>query len=190
MVSVALAAPDVAAPAQTSAPAIVIVDDERVCLEASAAASQLLGMPVEEITGSRLDALLAPGMRERLRHFWRAFADGGGSAGPLRALRGHDLEISVTRDVMPGRHLVMLAEAGSPANPGGSRRRPRAPSAREREVLALLAAGATDNQIAARLGVSPATVQTHVRNAKAKLGARTRAQAVARAIALDLIDSA
>ena len=38
------------------------------------------------------------------------------------------------------------------------------------------------------LALSPATVQTHVRNAKAKLGARTRAQAVALALQRGLID--
>ena len=63
----------------------------------------------------------------------------------------------------------------------------RDPSLREREVLALLASGATDREIAAMLELSPATVQTHVRNAKAKLGARTRAQAVALALQRDLI---
>jgi DNA-binding CsgD family transcriptional regulator len=38
------------------------------------------------------------------------------------------------------------------------------------------------------LALSPATVQTHVRNAKAKLGARTRAQAVALSLQRGLID--
>jgi DNA-binding CsgD family transcriptional regulator len=61
------------------------------------------------------------------------------------------------------------------------------PTAREREVLQLLAGGRTDGQIAQLLELSPATVQTHVRNAKAKLGARTRAQAVAIALQRDLI---
>ena len=64
---------------------------------------------------------------------------------------------------------------------------PRRPSAREREVLALLATGATDGELADRLGLSPATVQTHVRNAKTKLGARNRTQAVALAVAQGLI---
>jgi DNA-binding CsgD family transcriptional regulator len=64
---------------------------------------------------------------------------------------------------------------------------PRRPTAREREVLALLATGATDSEIADLLGLSSATVQTHVRNAKTKLGARTRAQAVALAVAQGLI---
>ena len=66
-------------------------------------------------------------------------------------------------------------------------RAPRRPTAREREVLALLATGATDTEIADLLGLSPATVQTHVRNAKTKLRARTRSQAVALAVAQGLI---
>ncbi len=52
----------------------------------------------------------------------------------------------------------------------------------------MLAGGDTDVQIAGKLELSPATVQTHVRNAKAKLGARTRAQAVAMALRDGLID--
>ena len=63
----------------------------------------------------------------------------------------------------------------------------RRPTTREREVLALLATGATDVEIADILQLSPATVQTHVRNAKTRLGARTRAQAVALAIAQGII---
>ena len=63
----------------------------------------------------------------------------------------------------------------------------RRPTTREREILALLATGSTDAEIAGLLGLSPATVQTHVRNAKTKLGARTRAQAVALAIAQGII---
>ena len=57
-------------------------------------------------------------------------------------------------------------------------------------MLALLAGGRTDGQIAELLELSPATVQTHVRNAKAKLGARTRAQAVAIAFQRGLIEGA
>ena len=63
----------------------------------------------------------------------------------------------------------------------------RQPTSREREILALVATGATDNEIADVLALSPATVQTHVRNAKTKLGARTRAQAVALAITHGMI---
>jgi len=54
---------------------------------------------------------------------------------------------------------------------------------REREVMRRVAAGMTDRLVAERLGLRVSTVRTHVEHARAKLGARTRAHAVARAIA-------
>jgi DNA-binding CsgD family transcriptional regulator len=52
-------------------------------------------------------------------------------------------------------------------------------SGRELEVLALLADGLSNPEIARRLFVSLETVKHHVRAILAKLGARTRAHAVA-----------
>jgi len=52
-------------------------------------------------------------------------------------------------------------------------------SARELEILELLADGLNGQMIAEQLFLSPETVRTHVRNATSKLGARTRVQAVA-----------
>jgi DNA-binding NarL/FixJ family response regulator len=49
---------------------------------------------------------------------------------------------------------------------------------REREVVALAAEGLTNEEIAQRLVVSPATSKTHVSRAMIKLGARDRAQLV------------
>jgi DNA-binding NarL/FixJ family response regulator len=51
-------------------------------------------------------------------------------------------------------------------------------SAREREVLALMAEGLANKQIAPRLGISEHTVKAHVAAVFAKLGAGTRAEAV------------
>ena len=49
---------------------------------------------------------------------------------------------------------------------------------REREVMALVGEGLSNEEIARRLYVSPATAKTHVSRAMAKLGARDRAQLV------------
>jgi DNA-binding NarL/FixJ family response regulator len=49
---------------------------------------------------------------------------------------------------------------------------------REREVTTLVAAGLSNDEIAARLFISPATAKTHVNRAMSKLGARDRAQLV------------
>jgi DNA-binding NarL/FixJ family response regulator len=49
---------------------------------------------------------------------------------------------------------------------------------REREVMALVGAGLSNEEIAGRLVVSPATARTHVSRAMVKLGARDRAQLV------------
>jgi DNA-binding NarL/FixJ family response regulator len=60
-------------------------------------------------------------------------------------------------------------------------RRPASPepalTAREREVLSLVAAGHTNQQIATRLGVTERTARTHVSNILTKLGLSSRTQA-------------
>jgi len=51
-------------------------------------------------------------------------------------------------------------------------------TAREREVVTLVAEGLSNDEIGTRLYMSPATAKTHVSRAMAKLGARDRAQLV------------
>ncbi|HEX6389734.1 MAG TPA: helix-turn-helix transcriptional regulator, partial [Solirubrobacteraceae bacterium] len=51
-------------------------------------------------------------------------------------------------------------------------------TAREREVLTLVAAGLQTAEMAERFVLSPETVNSHVQNAMRKLGSRTRAGAV------------
>jgi len=60
----------------------------------------------------------------------------------------------------------------------------RSLSNRESEILGLLADGLTGEQIAKRLVLSPETVRTHIRNAMEKLEARTRVEAVVKALDL------
>jgi len=82
------------------------------------------------------------------------------------------------RAVAAGGTYVDPALAGQLAD-GGELQRLGSLSARELEVLELLADGLNGQMIAERLFLSPETVRTHVRNATSKLGAHTRVQAVA-----------
>jgi DNA-binding NarL/FixJ family response regulator len=58
---------------------------------------------------------------------------------------------------------------------------------REREVMALVGNGLSNEEIAGRLVVSPATAKTHVSRAMVKLGARDRAQLVVLAYEYGLV---
>jgi DNA-binding CsgD family transcriptional regulator len=60
---------------------------------------------------------------------------------------------------------------------------PPALSPRETECLQWIAAGLRTKEIADRMGIRPVTVELHMRNARTKLGADTREQAIAHAIA-------
>ena len=65
--------------------------------------------------------------------------------------------------------------------------RPHVPlSNREREVVGLVAHGFTGKEVAERLGLSPATVRTHVENAMQRMGAANRAELVALSVAMGI----
>jgi DNA-binding CsgD family transcriptional regulator len=189
-----MSGPGIRAAGVSTSIALLVVDDQRRCLEVNLAACRLFGLSREGVLGHTLDDLLADDMGERLENVWRAFRETGGHAGPFTVsvpeARVERVDISVTSGVLPGRHLLIVLPAGEHGSNGGSNGHAdgvRSPTNRELEVLEQLAGGATDGQIATRLELSPATVQTHVRNAKAKLGARTRAQAVAIALRRGMI---
>lgn len=90
-------------------------------------------------------------------------------------------------DLSPAeRDAVMLSSviAMHLLRPAG-RLRPDRPllTPRERDCLSYVADGLSDQAIADRLGIGASTAHAHVENAKRKLAAKTRAQAVARAFA-------
>ena len=144
---------------------MVLTDDASVCVAANPAACELFGRSIGDMLGQRIGDLLE-GVRQRLI-------------------------TSTTADIAPGRHLQVFVPAfpGASLDVDGRGDGAREPlSAREREVLELLAGGADNNEIATSLGISPETVRNHTRNARRKLGARSRSHAIALAIALGQLE--
>ncbi|AXE80303.1 response regulator [Streptomyces atratus] len=99
--------------------------------------------------------LLKDAPRDELFNAVRAAADGRTVLSPAVASR-------------------LVSRVRTPAAPGND-----SLSAREREVLELVAKGTSNREIAAELFISEATVKTHLTHIFAKLGAKDRAAAVA-----------
>jgi DNA-binding NarL/FixJ family response regulator len=88
----------------------------------------------------------------------------------------------------PAVRARLVAAAGTAPDAITSRPLPDGLTAREAEVLTLIASGRTNAQIATTLVVSPSTVKTHINNIFAKTGATDRAQAVRYAYTHGLAD--
>lgn len=98
----------------------------------------------------------------------------------LRAVMGaHAGELAVSRR-MAGRLVRRLVESSGTRRPSPGDPELGSLSARETEVLRLLATGLTDRQIAEALTISPRTVETHVSSVLHKLRARNRSEAARR----------
>ncbi len=180
---------------------MLIADDQRRWVTGNAAACDLLGIAREELPWHTMDDFAAPDERKRLAGQWGAFLASGGAEGWYQLYipdRGPlPVEFSATANVMPGRHLSVFIppdEASTAQAKGALAHEPTwAPvavegsgrlqlSEREREVMALVASGHQSGDIAEQLFLSPETVKSHVHNALGKLGAHTRAHAVAIAL--------
>jgi two-component system response regulator DesR len=116
-------------------------------------------------------------------HLWEEVRKAGASALLLKEAPLADIRRAI--DAVRAGHTYLDAKVAALAFAGAK------PSisltAREGEVLALLAEGLSHEQIGARLAISSETVRTHVRKACDRLGAATRTQAVATALRLRLI---
>jgi DNA-binding NarL/FixJ family response regulator len=99
----------------------------------------------------------------------------------VRSVAGGDALLS------PGVTRRLIGEFATRSRQTSQPERLTALTEREREVVALVGEGLTNDQIAARLVVSPATAKTHVSRAMVKLHIRDRAQLVVLAYETGLV---
>lgn len=167
--------------------AMLIADDDRRYRDVNDAGCRLLGAPRAWILSRRVDDFTPPELRSRIEEMWRAFIAEGTQAGEFELVlpdgSRRAIDYSATANITPGMHLSILL----PLLPGGSS--PGQPTVaglsltkREAEVMGLVALGANTEEIADRLEIAQETARTHAKNAMHKLGARSRAHAVALAL--------
>jgi len=97
---------------------------------------------------------------------------------------------ATSAEIPPSADVILIARTSSGARVSGytaESGKETVLSNREREILALLADGLVNKQIAARLGISTNTVKTHLELLFDKLGVATRAEAVATGVKRGLL---
>ncbi|MEU0478606.1 response regulator transcription factor [Streptosporangium sp. NPDC006013] len=118
---------------------------------------------------------VAPAMRAGAAGFLYKDVEPAALVHAIRAVHGGQVLLA------PEAAEAMLSLSGSvPATPEGRRVAPL--TEREREVLALIASGRSNREIARQLTVAEKTVKTHVSNVLMKLGVQDRTQAALYAV--------
>ncbi len=177
--------------AQALTPDVVLMDirmpgmDGLEATRRIAADERLSGVRVIMLTTFDLDEYVFESLRAGAGGFLLKDVEPDGLREAVRIVAGGEalLSPSVTRRLIrefvaqPGRHTPVPARLDELTN-------------REREVLALVAAGLSNQEIAERLVISPATAKTHVGRVFMKLGARDRAQLVVIAYETGLVHPA
>ena len=166
--------------------ALLAADDDRQILRVNERWAELTAFDRDTAQTLRIDDLLAPESRPGIEMRWRDLLGAGLATARIVILRPDHIRLGVRygafANVVAGVHVAAYLP-----EPGQDLRAPRPARARragqltrrEQESLRLVAMGMTTTAAADQLGISPETVRTHVRNAMNKLGARTRAQAIA-----------
>lgn len=167
--------------------AMLIADDDRRYRDVNDAGCRLLRAPRGWILSRRIDDFTPPELRPHVDEMWKSFIAEGTQAGEFDLLLpdGSRLTVdySATANIIPGLHLSILLPPVAGASPADEQQtEPAALTKRESEVMGLVALGANTDEIAQRLTITPETVRTHAKNAMHKLGARSRAHAVALAL--------
>jgi DNA-binding NarL/FixJ family response regulator len=165
-------------------------DEETVFAALRAGASGFLVKDVEPAellqavrVVARGDALLSPSVTRAVISAFTdtgrpSRADAAGRADAARRAHAATAPVAPSVPVAPTPPVAATAPV-APTRPGGPTRAGLAAlTEREREVVALVAAGLSNDEIAQQLVVSPLTAKTHVSRAMIKLSARDRAQLV------------
>ncbi|MFI5068451.1 MAG: response regulator [Streptosporangiales bacterium] len=167
-------------------PDVILMDVRMPVLDGLQATREITardGAPrVLVLTTFDLDDYVYQALRWGASGFLLKDASAGELANAVRVVAAGDalLAPGVTR-----RLIAEFARLGAPRGP--SRDQLRQLTEREAEVLALVARGLSNTEIAARLVVAEQTVKTHVSWILAKLGLRDRAQAVVLAYETGLV---
>ena len=168
--------------------AMVLLDDNRRHIEVNGAYLQLLGYRRAALIGHPVYEFVVGGPMVTLPE-WRTILrrrEFAGAADLIRADGGKVwVEFAGHPETVTGQRLVLFvvlttsrrgrrrsagAAGADPSNTGLT--------AREFEVIQLVALGLSGREIAQELHLAHDTVRTHVRNAMGKLGTRTRAHAI------------
>lgn len=158
-------------------PDVLLMDIRMPGVDGLAATKQIASDPVLQgvriivLTTFELDEYVAEALRAGAAGFLVKNTEPEELIRGVRVVAAGDglLSPSVTRRV-----IEQFARTATPAQP----RRLAELTDREREVVSLVGIGLSNEEIASRLVVSPATAKTHVSRAMVKLGARDRAQLV------------
>ncbi len=162
---------------------VALLDQSRRVVDLNGAAVALLGGERERLIGRSLGDSVLPAERARSAAEWEEFLGSGEYAGTRDLVRtdGSTVQVDFAARLIEVEGelraiYVAIARCEREKTPSAAE---LALTAREREIVMLIALGRDTAEIAAELHVSPETVRSHVRNAMSKLDAHTRAQLVA-----------
>jgi PAS domain S-box-containing protein len=170
--------------------AMVLLDEQRRHVDVNGAYVKLSGYPRDRLIGHVVGDFIEGGPRMSQRR-WLATINRGEFTGEAALVRADNTTVTVQyaghAEVVTGHRRVLFVALSTSRWGRHSRREAddsacEPLSARELEIVRLVAAGETGPEIADQLHISHATVRTHVRNAMGKVGARSRAHLVAKAL--------
>jgi PAS domain S-box-containing protein len=168
---------------------MAIIGRDRRYVDINPCHSQVFGRPRDQIVGTVVDDYLPPEELATVDAEYRQFSRNGEFTGERAYIKADGtvvrVEYAVCTESVTGHDLALFVssvaedEEEEKGEPVAGIRHGEALSPREREVVHHVALGMTSREIAEELTVSTETVRTHIRNALAKTGTRTRAQLVA-----------